>query len=127
MRRETFRREYVRCGRAGCRSCPHGPYWYAYWREGGRTRKRYIGKELPAGCDPVAVGLDVWEQIVEAGRATPDQALALLGLSRQVDWEAVKQAYARMAYLNHPDRGGSALRMSALNLAWETLRAWYGR
>jgi hypothetical protein len=43
----TFRQERVRCGREGCRSCPHGPYWYAYWREGGRLRSRYIGKKLP--------------------------------------------------------------------------------
>ena len=44
----TFRQERVRCGRATCTRCPHGPYWYAYWREGGRLRSRYIGKRLPA-------------------------------------------------------------------------------
>jgi hypothetical protein len=43
----TFRQETVRCGKEGCTKCPHGPYWYAYWREGGRTRSRYVGKELP--------------------------------------------------------------------------------
>jgi hypothetical protein len=43
----TFRQEYVRCGREGCSRCPHGPYWYAYWREAGRLRSRYIGKRLP--------------------------------------------------------------------------------
>lgn len=43
----TYRLEHVRCGRAGCTRCPHGPYWYAYWREGGRLRSRYIGKTLP--------------------------------------------------------------------------------
>ena len=45
----TYRLEYVRCGKAQC-ACVggtgHGPYWYAYWWEGGRTRKRYIGKYL---------------------------------------------------------------------------------
>ena len=25
----------------------HGPYWYAYWREGGRVRSRYLGKTSP--------------------------------------------------------------------------------
>lgn len=45
--RVSFRQETVRCGKQGCTKCPHGPYWYAYWREGGRTRSRYIGKELP--------------------------------------------------------------------------------
>jgi hypothetical protein len=42
-----YRQEYVRCGRA-CGACPHGPYWYAYWREDGRARSQYIGRELPA-------------------------------------------------------------------------------
>jgi hypothetical protein len=43
----TFQQERVRCGRDGCSTCPHGPYWYAYWREDGRLRSRYIGKRLP--------------------------------------------------------------------------------
>ena len=45
----TFRQERVRCGRGNCTKCPHGPYWYAYWREGGKLRSRYIGKKLPSG------------------------------------------------------------------------------
>jgi hypothetical protein len=46
----TFRQETVRCGKKACKSCPHGPYWYAYWREGGRVRSRYVGKRLPPGA-----------------------------------------------------------------------------
>ncbi|MEX0836262.1 MAG: hypothetical protein WD010_09235 [Nitriliruptor sp.] len=42
-----YRQEQVRCGKSSCTSCPHGPYWYAYWKEDGRTRKRYIGRHLP--------------------------------------------------------------------------------
>jgi hypothetical protein len=45
--RVTFRQERVRCGRPNCTRCPHGPYWYAYWREDGRLRSRYVGKDLP--------------------------------------------------------------------------------
>ena len=48
----TYRQEHVRCGRDNCTRCPHGPYWYAYWREDGRLRSRYIGKELPADPGP---------------------------------------------------------------------------
>lgn len=48
----TYRLESVRCGKAGCTTCPHGPYWYAYWREGGRLRSRYIGRRLPGEPDP---------------------------------------------------------------------------
>ncbi len=43
----TFRYETVRCGKPNCTRCPHGPYWYAYWKEGGRTRSRYVGRILP--------------------------------------------------------------------------------
>ena len=41
----TFRLERVSCGK-NCKGCPHGPYWYGYWREGGKTRSKYIGKSL---------------------------------------------------------------------------------
>jgi hypothetical protein len=41
----TYRLERVSCGKK-CKGCPHGPYWYGYWREGGRTRSKYIGKSL---------------------------------------------------------------------------------
>lgn len=44
----TYRLETVRCGKPGCSRCPHGPYWYAYYREGGKLRSRYIGRELPS-------------------------------------------------------------------------------
>lgn len=45
--RVGYRLQRVKCGKVGCTRCPHGPYWYAYWREGGRVRTRYIGRELP--------------------------------------------------------------------------------
>ena len=41
----TYRLEKVSCGK-GCRGCPHGPYWYGYWKEDGKTRSKYIGKRL---------------------------------------------------------------------------------
>ena len=48
---KTYRQEYVKCGKDGCKKCAngpgHGPYWYVYWSEGGRTRKQYIGKQRP--------------------------------------------------------------------------------
>ena len=43
----TFRLERVSCGK-NCKGCPHGPYWYGYWREGGKTRSKYIGENLNA-------------------------------------------------------------------------------
>lgn len=49
---KTYRRELVRCGKKGCKCAEgqlHGPYWYAYWVEGGKLKSQYIGKKLPAG------------------------------------------------------------------------------
>lgn len=42
-----YRQQRIRCGK-DCAACPHGPYWYAYWQEAGRSRSQYIGRELPA-------------------------------------------------------------------------------
>ena len=55
----AYRQEHVRCGKASCSRCPHGPYWYAYWREDGRTRKRYVGRHLHGqDLEPVEPDLD---------------------------------------------------------------------
>ena len=43
----TYRSQHVRCGK-NCSACPHGPYWYAFWKEDGRSRSQYIGGVLPA-------------------------------------------------------------------------------
>ncbi|HEY7985039.1 MAG TPA: hypothetical protein VID73_12765 [Ktedonobacterales bacterium] len=53
----TYQLQYRKCGKARCGTCKdglgHGPYWYAYWREGPRLRSGYVGKlappALPAG------------------------------------------------------------------------------
>lgn len=45
----SLRRQAVKCGKAACTRCPHGPYWYAYWTENGRRRTRYIGRLLEEG------------------------------------------------------------------------------
>lgn len=57
----SYRQEHVNCGKDRCRSCPHGPYWYAYWKEDGRTRSRYIGRHLP-GESPEPVVPDLPER-----------------------------------------------------------------
>ena len=53
-----YRQKVVRCGKATCTSCPHGPYWYAHWNEGGRKRSQYIGSELPAEVQAKLEALD---------------------------------------------------------------------
>jgi len=48
----VYRQEFTRCNKERCKKCQegkgHGPYWYRYWWEDGKTRKKYVGKELPA-------------------------------------------------------------------------------
>ncbi|HVC83271.1 MAG TPA: tetratricopeptide repeat protein [Chloroflexota bacterium] len=51
----TYSRQYRRCHRSGCGHCAegkpgHGPYWFAYWRENGKVRSRYLGKTRPMGA-----------------------------------------------------------------------------
>jgi hypothetical protein len=49
---KSYRSEMVRCGKKGCKCANgelHGPYWYAYWTEKGKTQSQYIGKRLPKG------------------------------------------------------------------------------
>jgi len=39
----TIRKEYVKCGNPYCYRCKHGPYYYGYWKENGKLKKKYIG------------------------------------------------------------------------------------
>ncbi len=52
----TYALQFRRCRRLGCGTCKrahgghgHGPYWFAYWREGRTLRSGYVGKEQPPG------------------------------------------------------------------------------
>jgi hypothetical protein len=39
-----IRKQMVKCGKASCTQCPHGPYLYAYWMEDGKQRTKYLGR-----------------------------------------------------------------------------------
>jgi hypothetical protein len=41
----TVRQEHVRCGNPDCQHL-HGPYLYAYWKDGKKLQKKYIGKTI---------------------------------------------------------------------------------
>lgn len=119
---ETFRCEYVRCGKPGCRSCPHGPYWYAYWREGKRTRKRYVGKNRdPFSSDPRDCSTHPQDLIFNDRTASRAIAVAILGVSYGATDEEVKRAYRKLSLENHPDRGGDAKVAARLNAAYQYL------
>ena len=71
----TYSQQFRRCNKPACPTCVlgapgHGPYWYAYWREGGRRRSRYIGKQRPLEA--------VSAPVAEPDEATSDQVYAPL-------------------------------------------------
>lgn len=50
-----YQLERVRCGKVVCKCAGnqgelHGPYWYAYWREEGKLKSKYVGKRLRFRC-----------------------------------------------------------------------------
>lgn len=48
--RYTYQLEYVVCGKENCRCArgiKHGPYYYRYWRSGGKLHREYVGKQRP--------------------------------------------------------------------------------
>ncbi|MDF0591669.1 hypothetical protein [Candidatus Methanocrinis natronophilus] len=46
----VYRQEFYKCNKERCKKCRdgpgHGPYWALFWWEDGKTRKKYIGKNL---------------------------------------------------------------------------------
>ena len=45
----SYRSKKIKCGKESCQKCPHGPYWYAEWTEGGKRKTKYLGKNLTDG------------------------------------------------------------------------------
>jgi len=82
--RWTYRVEYVRCGHK-CGGCPHGPYWYRYRKQAGRTVKEYVGKIHPFSDNPEFPEVrdnDVYRsQILNRDKATLKLASEILGVS----------------------------------------------
>lgn len=49
--KSCFLLQKVKCGKANCKCATgklHGPYWYEFWREGSKVKKRYHGKQIKA-------------------------------------------------------------------------------
>jgi hypothetical protein len=40
----TYQVKSIKCGKKGCKSCPHSYYVYGFWKENGKTKSKYIGK-----------------------------------------------------------------------------------
>lgn len=73
---------------------------------------------------------DAVKPVVDAVRPVapypPDvvEAATLLGVTLPIDRPTLETAFKQAAFKAHPDRGGSATRMKAVNAARATLRAW---
>src|SRR5947209_9880150 len=93
----TYHQQVSYCGKPRCRKCRegigHGPYWYAYTTENGRTTRTYIGKNLPSELAEL--------QELQESPSIQDEAVALrirtLGqfqLERRSgqDWQSIEDA-----------------------------------
>ncbi len=84
--------QWKRCGRHGCRCMTgalHGPYYYRFWREGGRLRKAYV---KPADLDAVQAACVNERELRRARRV-------LLALGRE-DWQRLTRLLRER---NHDD------------------------
>lgn len=122
-----YRNEFVKCGRKGCRKCPHGPYWYCYWYEGKRLRKKYIGKNFkpeekdngePCPQNPL-------DAIFDKGKATLRVAKSILELTDDFSMEACRRVYRKLSLENHPDRGGDTKKQARINAAFEFMERYW--
>ncbi len=51
---KTYRLQGIRCGKERCKCAEgklHGPYWYSYFSENGRTKSQYVGKTIPKAVE----------------------------------------------------------------------------
>ena len=100
-----YKREVVFCGKERCKKCAkgegHGPYWYSYWWEGGKTRKKYIGKTLPASLTQDSeesyvrdkgAPLPKTDDLHKTSSLTQDEPLPKTPLPKTEDGEVVARA-----------------------------------
>lgn len=138
--------EYVRCGNRRCRSCPHGPYWYAYWREDGKLKSRYVGKtdprqgvhKTPSGKGPDPVGKTVppgggaevhktpphpWDRVFSRQTITPALCYEILGVRSFCPFSEVASAYKQLILEAHPDHGGDGVKARWYTAAYTYLKS----
>lgn len=65
-----------------------------------------------------------WQRYLSNGKEGLDkqaEALAVLELSAEANWPAVRASYRRLAAIHHPDRGGDAAQFMQIREAYERL------
>lgn len=140
--RITFRREFVRCGRKGCKVCGqknskgHGPYWYAYATVKGKFGKCYVGKSRAAWERAREGAPFVGNLAIQAGTAdqramlargaTPKLAARILGVTPGANGTEVKAAFRRAIAVAHPDKGGNNTAAAAVLAAYNLIKRVVG-
>ncbi|HWE62028.1 MAG TPA: BTAD domain-containing putative transcriptional regulator, partial [Chloroflexota bacterium] len=137
--RVTYSQQFRRCNKPDCPTCRpgapgHGPYWYAYWREGGRQRSRYFGKQPPPAvalatppeiADPVLRvrtlgGFAVWRGTTAVPAAAWSQRKAALLFKCLISAPGHRLHRDQLLELFWPDadphRGASQLRQAVFQL-----------
>jgi hypothetical protein len=133
----TLQLEFVRCGQAQCKSCPHGPYWYGYRRAGKRLQKHYFGRRRPgvtaAGEEPGVKEIPPdaphpHDAINCRATATLQLALEILGLpARCRDVVRIRARFLELCRSGHPDKGGDAQTFGRVHTAYSFTVSALGR
>lgn len=126
----SYRLRYIRCGKKGCTVCAeepaHGPYWYAYAREGGRFRHRYVGRtrevEDAFHERPIPPPPPKDKRFEFHGKMDKRIAYRIFALTNRPPTREITTMWRKLVWDNHPDRGGDTRVCAAINAAYEFLK-----
>lgn len=129
--RWTYQEEMIRCGKPSCKSCPHGPYWYGYRHQGGRMKKKYLGKKDPrveqqqAPSASRSTNRNRLDDIFDKQKRSYKLATEIFGLDTNSEISA-KYRYRKLCMELHPDRcGGDDVAFKRVQAAYEYIRAYW--
>jgi hypothetical protein len=139
----TYQQKMKRCRKATCGRCPHGPYWYAFWWDKGRTKCAYVGKSLPDevlalpgvsemvqqfrdGSATILDKVDRRSVLPKIVRLTPNQAKKLLRLTAFTPYELSVKKYLTARRLLINSAGHVTEEVRQLDQAWEVWMAYMG-
>jgi hypothetical protein len=130
----TMEARFINCGKARCRSCPHGPYWYGRRKVGGRVETRYFGREYPQvkaapppppprPGEPARKPPHRHDAIHNSMTATAALAKEIMGIlpNAVITLMSLNALYRQLIMVHHPDRGGDRDTMSRINSAYAYL------
>lgn len=120
MLRPFVREEMVRCGKKGCKSCPHGPYRYEYYYLSGKLKKRYLGKAAKNVTPATAL-----DRLLRGDPVSDQDCARVLGLEGVQSFTKMRQAYRKIVREFCPHSGHyDERRYKAIRAAWNRLRGF---